>query len=502
MDKDYSKLFNKQGYILLKEYIDDINRMRKYGPWRLPLRVIDYVHFYFLMFVEKFSWFSGMLYIRHAISVSPAYSILFSYLKKKDLFDDCREGNLHFRGYYSFYLEKRFEIEGEIFKISGQGISGDQSVAFSKALGEFLERSITGVNDTNQNIKNFSCLEINNKKHYVFFPPKYHRFLDVQKVKYKVLNYDPSKKIDWVIGKNLITGEDAYIPRQITLWFKQDFSTDHIFYNSTTNGSAGYFTKEGAVLRALLEVVQRDAFLVHWLTMIPPQTISQDTLPNEIKTMIKEFKMFGISLYILNTTSIQIPSVVVVAINEQSEIPQVFVTGGTALNFFEAITAAITEMIIGVEMFYFEDKEIESRFQNNFVPEPFVSNIGQIERQLYWRGKEKVEKFKWFLSGKIVSYQDVSSHDIPCVDSDEIKLSKCLDILKERGEGYYPVVYFPKNIIQEELGYYIAQVFIPKAFPFYLSEYFGTFDSDRLVEFALSKNIKNWKLNQSPHMFS
>jgi hypothetical protein len=118
-----------------------------------------------------------------------------------------------------------------------------------------------------------------------------------------------------------------------------------------------------------------------------------------------------------------------VAINEGAEVPQIFITGGTSLTFFEAVLVAIREMIIGVEMFYYENKEIEVKFANNFISEAFVEEIGQIERQLYWRGEEKVEKFKWFLSGKVVSYQEVSRHDIPCVDSDEIKLSKCLDIL-------------------------------------------------------------------------
>ena len=49
---------------------------------------------------------------------------------------------------------------------------------------------------------------------------------------------------------------------------------------------------------------------------------------------------------------------------------------------------------------------------------------------------------------------------------------------------------------------FVVQVFIPKAFPFYLIEYLGTFESRRLHEFAESKQIAGWQLNPLPHMFT
>jgi ribosomal protein S12 methylthiotransferase accessory factor YcaO len=222
-------------------------------------------------------------------------------------------------------------------------------------------------------------------------------------------------------------------------------------------------------------------------------------VPDYIRDKIKEFNNFGITIHILDTTSLQVPSIVVVAINEESEIPQVFVTAGTSINFFEAIVMSLNEMIIGVEMFYYKDKEIESEMNNKQVP--FIANIGQVHRQLYWRGRDKVDAFKWFLFGKVVSYRDLTRNDITCKNDDKEKLNICLEILRQKGEDYYPVVYYPKNKIQAELGFHVAQVFIPKAFPLYLSEYFGTFDSDRLQEFAESKSILDWKLNPLPHMF-
>jgi hypothetical protein len=201
----------------------------------------------------------------------------------------------------------------------------------------------------------------------------------------------------------------------------------------------------------------------------------------------------------LNTTSIPIPSVCIAAINEQAEIPQVVLCAATAVTFEEAILNALKEMLIGSEIFYYMDDDKES---GEDEPEPFVSNTGKAARQLYWRGIEKVKQFSWFISGERVSYGDVCKHDIQCDINDNHQLKRCLEILMDLGNDFHPIVYFPKNIVQKKLGFYIAQVYIPKAFPFYLFEGHGTFDSDRLQEFALSKNVQEWHLNPAPHMFS
>jgi hypothetical protein len=65
-----------------------------------------------------------------------------------------------------------------------------------------------------------------------------------------------------------------------------------------------------------------------------------------------------------------------------------------------------------------------------------------------------------------------------------------------------PVVYFPENQMQQELQYWVAQVYIPKAFPLYLLERYGTFDSSRLLDFAHSCGKDSFNLNPMPHMFS
>lgn len=499
-----SNWFNSPGYIPLKEYVDDIERMRKEGPWRLPIGVFDRIQLFFLSMVVKFSWFSSLLYVEYPYVWSPAYGIILSYLRREGLLDDIEEKNANVGGKFSFCARKSIYINERTRIISGQGIGSDSSLAFSKALGEIIERMISGLYDMNKEILTDFYLEVA-RKNQVFYPVKYHRFLDIQKESYRELQSKRDIPIDWVLGKNLITREKTYIPRQMTSWF--GFGSARVFKNvlvhSTSNGCAGYFTREGAVLRGLLEVISRDAFLVHWLTMIPPGVIDQETLPKGVLEMIREFESRGVVLYVLDVTTLHIPSVCVVAISEESSVPRIAVSGASAVTFEQAITDSLEEMVILFSEI-FQCAEGESSFKPEPTVLPFISSMNKNRRPLYWRGKERVSEFEWFISGPSIGYNELYVHDLKSEDEqtdDKEKLKMCLSVLEKQGEDYYPLVYFPQHPSQKALGFYVAQVYIPKAFPLYLLECYGTFDSDRLEEFVVSREKRDWVLNSQPHPF-
>ena len=491
MDTFSEKLFDKSGYILLTEYIEDINNMKKNSLWILPLGIGDRIQLMISSLFVRFSWLKELLYVSYPYSWSPSYNILLLFLYKNKIFDLVAEKNEPYNGYYSFFLTKKM-FNGRT--LSGQGVSKSRSIAMSKAIGEMIERYISSYRDMNKDTVQLSSKEIA-QKYPIIYPPKYHNFSDIQKQKHKELRHLPTDVIAWVKGVNLITKEYAYIPRQLTSWFYINTNIERIISSFTSNGSAGYFTKEGAVLRGILEVVQRDAFLVHWLTKTQPSRILEDSLPEELQGLVRMFTSRGLSIYILDITAIQIPTVCVIGISEQADEPMIVVSASSAVTMYRAINNALEEMIISSEVLRSPKIDGELDSENHF-------SLNKRGRQIYWRGKEKIEKMKWFVTGPVISYQDVCKIDLKCENGDESHLDACLSILESLGNDYFPVVYYPKNSLQEKLGFYIAQVFIPKAFPLYLEEKYATFNSERLQEFAVSINNLNWKLNTDPHMFS
>jgi ribosomal protein S12 methylthiotransferase accessory factor len=495
-----SKLFEKQGDISLQEYGEDIALMRTSGPWKLPLGLGDRAQLMLLALVVKFSWFARALYIRHPFAWSPAYAVLVTFLQKKGLVDTIQEHAVYQGGYFLYRFRKSVVTQDERYIFRGQGIASDRATAFSRGLGEIIERMISGVLDQNRQIVRASAQEMLRNKRRIVYPSRYHSFLPVQLERYRELHRDISHPLTWVWGKNLITQEKTAVPEQMTSWFKYGNTFQDVLAYPTSSGSAGYFSEEGAILRALLEVVERDAFLVHWLTQTPPRVVIRHTLPESIQSILYEFETRGIALFVLDISALLLPAVCIVALNEQSQTPRVIVSAAAEVTFEKAVHQALREMrMLSVKFFEKEEGKESIAWEKM---EPFVSDVNRTTRPRYWQGKERVEHIRWFITGESISFDDACQHDQLGDSDDASRLQVCLDVLKKQGKGYYPVVYRPKNSLQEEIGFFVAQVFIPKAFPLYLVEYLGTFESKRLHEFAAMKKRTGWQINPVPHPFS
>lgn len=470
--------------------------MRTNGPWKLPMGHRDRIVLFWAKVILRFSWFRNNLYVKYPYTWSPSYSILLSFLGKKGALDTCVERSLQHPGLFSFTVTKQLMYGDTSKKLYGNGVSEHASTALSKAIGEMLEREITGLKDSNNDVIT-DCINNLGIKGDVLNPAQFHRFLPQQKKHFPELGVNNDTVISWVSGENLITNKKVFIPRHMTSWFFARKESSNIFSNPTTNGSALAFTKEEATTRGILEVVQRDAFFVHWLTGVPPNVIDQKTLSKDLRESVSLYEARGITLYILNTmTNILIPSVCVVAINREAAVRGIAISAASAFSFEEAIRDSLREMAVCSQTLSEELAPIDD-------VEPFISDLDKSTRLAYLRGEKRVNECMWFVSGESIPFDGLEKYTIENKSKDVAgELRSCLSILEKMGKDYYPVVYYPQNALQKDLGFFIAQVFIPKAFPLYLIEKFGTFDSNRLHEFAKYKGHKEWKITKTPHMFT
>ncbi len=490
-------LFGKPGYLKITEYLAD--SQKKDLGWCLPLGLFERLHFFMMRMFLKFSWFSDRLYILHPCNESPRYTALLNFFKKRGLYDMCVERSMAYPGIHSFYLAKNVLFNDKPNYINAQGVADTAEVALSKALGEMFERMITGLWDQNKNIYNASVTELRQKKVALYYPPDWHDFLPKQKAKFPELQHRPDDQVRWVVGKSLTTGEKVFLPRQVTSWFEGNRNSKKIFLNSTTNGSAAYFTYDGALVRGLLEVVQRDGFFVHWLTKTVPKVIDQASLPMDLREKVARFASLGVAITILDITSLNIPCVCIVAETRSARVPSVAVSAAADTTYQAAIAEALREMIGGIEPFY----------RAHLVPLEDLTKIdifslNKITRQTYWRGDQALTNIQWFTSGEVAGLDTLERGTGSTAEiNDTAKLAAVIKILQEFGHGYEPIVYEPIHPLTKEVGMYVVQTYIPKAFPLYLHEKYGTFASPRLGDFHFTKKgVRNFTLNTEPHMFS
>lgn len=466
--------------------------------WKSPLPLLDKVElFLFRMFLVVCTRIAPVVYIETRSEIDPKLLAVATLLKRAGICEDISYSYDEVSGYHRAIALKTISYDLNIKKLHSNGVDKDKNIAFSKALGEIVERVVGGVLDQNRRIHKKSLEEINSQ---YYNPSAVHHYTQQQKETFPWLCVDPRKEIEWVEGESLVTKDKVFIPRSLTSWHKKSSKENEYLISATTNGSAGYFTREGAVLRGLFEVVERDGFLVHWLSKIAPPSVVIESLPQSLTKQVNEVRQEG-DIYILDTmTEVGVPSVVIVLIQKSGAKESVSMSGASRLTYAEAIEDALKEMVpcARYSRKFFVEEEVEFKKMD-----AYTADLGKEGRVKWWVGENRRKHIAWFLEGEQHSFLSCEKRNL--VDgntSDSKGLKLVTDKLVALGKGYMPWVYYPKHEALHQVGFCVAQVFVVQLFPMYLVEYLGTFESERLKEFASYKKTTFTTANTTPHPMS
>ncbi|MEI8411400.1 MULTISPECIES: TOMM precursor leader peptide-binding protein [unclassified Kribbella] len=90
----------------------------------------------------------------------------------------------------------------------------------------------------------------------------------------------PETELEWVPAQSLVTGDEVWIPLLAThLGYRPP--TPAALFPATSNGFAAGPNWAGATLRALLEVIERDAFAIAWSHRLPGRCVAAADVPDE-----------------------------------------------------------------------------------------------------------------------------------------------------------------------------------------------------------------------------
>jgi bacteriocin biosynthesis cyclodehydratase domain-containing protein len=90
----------------------------------------------------------------------------------------------------------------------------------------------------------------------------------------------PETELEWVPAQSLVTGDEVWIPLLAThLGYRP--SAAAALFPATSNGFAAGPDRAGATLRALLEVIERDAFAIAWSHRLPGRCVAAADVPDE-----------------------------------------------------------------------------------------------------------------------------------------------------------------------------------------------------------------------------
>jgi ribosomal protein S12 methylthiotransferase accessory factor len=148
----------------------------------------------------------------------------------------------------------------------------------NRAMGELLERyasfAYVGASRALATYaelleRGYRLIPLENLKH--FSPEQY------RSVSFPYAEFTEASRVDWLEGSNLLDGLPMYVPAQIVGlgYHHVDKGMLSCFY-PTSSGCAIATSVEEALLKGLLEVIERDAIMIRWYARIPPPALNFD----------------------------------------------------------------------------------------------------------------------------------------------------------------------------------------------------------------------------------
>ncbi len=306
-------------------------------------------------------------------------------------------------------------------------------------------------------------------------------------------------------------GED-YFAKDNAEVHHMHMSDDKYFQDTTTSGSGGGATKTQAILSSLYELIERDVFLLFWLTGVKPPLIDVEDETGEFFDQIREARQrYNLEVYFFNLTyDVAVPSCVCLIIDPVLNL--VALGGKVHSAGEEALKNAYMEALATLNVLRSRGKRVPEAVlqklinQNKWGDESinktervnlYHSLLGIATIKKIWLNDnhKSISLAEFCAQGKVYAEEDEELSDL---------LSQLKALVEKKGEGYHAYVHHFSSVLTKRFGSHVARVFIPAFLKLHLTEKRVTPISQRLVEFAKEhqKIIDSDKdLNHLPHPF-
>jgi thiazole/oxazole-forming peptide maturase SagD family component len=154
--------------------------------------------------------------------------------------------------------------------------------------------------------------------------------------------FSEDKVWDWVIGHNL-SGEKLFIPVDCVFYPLNEavLGRKPCLYASS-NGAAAHFDRNKAVQNGLMELIERDAIMVHWFGGLMPKALPIKNASDMVLHRVRHWQNKGWQVKFINYTLDSVP-VVGVFIWSEANFPHLATGGAAAFTFETAIEKAFNE---------------------------------------------------------------------------------------------------------------------------------------------------------------
>ncbi len=307
--------------------------------------------------------------------------------------------------------------------------------------------------------------------------------------------FDPKDIIPWIEVRENLTGKIKKVPLSLVSYAQkisdQDYSC-HFFPNSS--GMAAHGKLGEAIRRGALEIIERDAMMIHWFNKIKPKRIFLDNPDDYIASLSVNLGTIGYKLQLVDLTLDTVPVIMAMAINDSGEFP-FFAGAASSERKIDAIKKAAEELEFTIWSRIKYRNELRQK-----VKEVSLKTIYEpADHEALYMKPEMFKQLRFLTDGPIESVND-----------DELCEKKDLySVLNANGLKLYYIDMTAKEVEQLGLGIKVVRAIIPGFVPITFGYGQEPLGMRRIYKIPVKLGLRDEEIteeeitnNYLPHFFS
>ncbi|MVN86627.1 TOMM precursor leader peptide-binding protein [Deinococcus sp. HMF7620] len=165
---------------------------------------------------------------------------------------------------------------------------------------------------------------------------------------YEYTPLNPDTPTSWVWAHSFKAAAARLIPEHIAYYQHDRVPREERFLYESSNGCALGASVEEATLYGLLEVIERDAFLLAWHTQRPARRIDLGGVRDPLTLhLLRRAESLGFTPYAFDiTTEFGVPAIWTLLVNESGGYPRALSAAGAHFNPEKALSAGLIEVVV------------------------------------------------------------------------------------------------------------------------------------------------------------
>lgn len=180
----------------------------------------------------------------------------------------------------------------------------------------------------------------------------------------RLTQFSEGLKLRWVWGYSLTEYRSLLVPLQSAYYGDEIVGEPH-FVRENSNGCASGTSIQEAIFFGLLELIERDAFVLNWNLRRSPSHIALDTLRSlKLRFLIDRLRRAGLDVYLLDARlDIPVPSIIAALRRRDNDFGTFAVALGCHFDPEEAMNSALTEVACRQSAFVARTRSLEAKLQ-------------------------------------------------------------------------------------------------------------------------------------------